>query len=440
MEALRPTNIVTEVGYVQRPDVSDEIDLGQLLRGLSKQWKVLAIAIVAGALLTLGYLFLSPPTYRIESVLRVPTINELGNIADQSLIDVKPSFAFQRVVNQIVSPDLQIKAFRESQLLKVLGVENEPTLEQKFLGIRNQLSVTRIKHDYYELGKNEKSPIKELTVSIESSSPEGAVDFLQRLVAMSADSAMDLFGSDVRSVKENRIRKVKGQLNALASALEINRLAEIRRLEAANQALVVKLRQQFDLLISKAKKDRLNQIVRLHEAITTANTLNIVDPVFWDDFRPDRATSQITNDLAGTDDRLPLYFQGTRILNAELARLENRKDDKPFISELPNLEKQIFELENDPKIAALKARQDDSIYIEKYNQLQTELADLLSQPVEFSGAQMAVVTQGAFVPGQSTRNPVLYLAVGVLLSFFLGLIVALARLSMQQNHIDKMPE
>jgi LPS O-antigen subunit length determinant protein (WzzB/FepE family) len=364
----------------------------------------------------------------------------LGDIADQNLVDVKPSTAFLRVVNQIVSPDLQINAFRESQLFEVLGDENEATLEQKFSGVRNQLSVTRIRHDYYELGKDEKSPMQELTVSIESDEPEGAVDFLQRLVAMSADSAIDLFTSDVRTVKENRVQEVKGQLNILASAVENNRLAEIRRLEAANQESIVKLQQQVDLQVSKAKKDRLNQIIRLQEAITTANALNLVDPVTWDDLRPSRDTSQITNELAGTDDRLPLYFQGTRILNAELARLESRKDDKPFIGELSKLEKQISELENDPKIAALKARQDDSIYIEKYNQLQTELADLLSQPIEFSGAQMAVVTQGAFVPGQSTRNPVLYLAVGILLSFFIGLIVALALLSMKPDHSEQIPQ
>lgn len=440
MEVLKPTNIVTEVGYVQRPDVSDEIDLGQLLRGLAKEWKVICGAILAGAILTVAYLYLSSPTYRIESVLRVPTLNELGAITDQNLIDIKPNSAFQRVVNQIVSPDLQIKALKGSQLFGVSGDEKEQTIEQKLSRIRNEISVTRIRHDYYELGKDEKPPIKELTVSIGSANPEAAVDFLQRLIAMSADSAMAQFNADVRTVKESRVLQVKGQLSALTSAVENNRMAEISRLEAANQVLIAEFQQQVDLLVSKAKKDRLNQIIRLQEAITTAKTLDIVDPVTWDDLRPSRDTSQITNELAGTDDKLPLYFQGTRILNAELGRLEGRKDDRPFLGALSKLEKQISELENDPKIAALKTRQDDSIYIEKYNQLQTELADLLSQPVQFSGAQMAVVTQGAFVPGQSTRNSVLYLAVGILLSFFIGLIVALALLSMKPNHSEQIPQ
>lgn len=440
MEALRPTNIVTEVAYVQRPDLSDEIDLGQLLRGLSKEWSIIAIAIMAGALLTLAHLFLSPPTYRVESELRVPTINELGDIADQNLIDIKPDTALQRVINQIVSPDVQIRALLESRLLDNAYDGNEQLLKQQIADIRNRISLTRIRHEHYELGKDEKTPINELVVSIESSNPEAAVDFLQRLVIMSADSSMDLFTSDVRTVKENRVRQVKGQLNALASAVENNRLAEILRLEAANKEFIAQHQQQIDLLIRKAKKDRLNEIVRLREANMTANTLNLTDPVSWDDLRPNRDASQITNELAGTDERLPLYFQGTRILNAELARLESRKDDRPFISELPELEKQISELENDTKIAALKARQDDSIYIKKYNLLQTELADLLSQPVQFSGAQMAVVTQAPFVPGQSTRNSAYILAAGILLSIFVGLIVALVRLSMRQNHIEQVAQ
>jgi len=353
---------------------------------------------------------------------------------------MNPNSAFQRVVDQIVSPDLQIKALKGSQLFGISGDEKEQTIEQKLSGIRNQLSVSRIRHDYYELGKDEKTPIKELIVSIESAKPEAAVDFLQRLVAMSADSAMDLFTSDVRTIKENRIQQVKDQLNAQARAVENNRLAEIGRLEAKNQELISGLRQQIDLLVSKAKKDRLNKISRLQEATTIASALNLIDPVFWDDLRPSRETSPITNELVGTNDRLPLYFQGTRILDAELTRLESRKDDRPFIGVLSNLEKQIIELENDPKIAALKARQDDGIYIEKYNQLQTELADLLSQAVQFSGARMAVVTQDAFVPGQSSRNSVRYLAVGILLSFFIGLIVALALISMKQDHSEQIPQ
>lgn len=438
MEALRPTNIVTEVAYVQHPDSSDEIDLGQLLRGLAKEWKVIAIAIVAGVLLTLAYLYISPPTYRVESVLRVPTINELGDVADQRLIDIKPDAAFQRVISQIVSPDLQIKALRESRLLNDLSDGNEQALKQQFSGIRNQISLSRIRHEYYELGKDEKTPINELVLAIESHNPEAAVDFLQRLVAMSADSAIDLFTSDVSAVKENRLQHVKGQLKTLASAVESNRMAEIRRLEAMNQEQIANFQQQVDLLVGKAKKDRLNRIIRLQEAISTAEMLNLVDPVTWDDLRPGHDASQITNELAGTDASLPLYFQGTRILNAELARLESRKNDRPFIGELSKLEKQISELENDPKIAALKARQDDTIYVEKYNQLQTELADLSSQPAQFTGAQMAVVSQGAFVPGHSTRNSVNYLVVAIILSLFGGLLIVLVRLSMQQNNIEQI--
>ena len=199
------------------------------------------------------------------------------------------------------------------------------------------------------------------------------------------------------------------------------------RLREANQEMIFGLQQQIDLKISKAKKDRENRIVQLSEALKTATQLGIKEPVTWDDLRPLRKSTQITNELGDKDSTVPLYFRGSRLINAELVQLKERKDDKPFIGGLTELEAKIIEIQNDPKIVALQSRANDTIYIEKYDELQRQLADLIEQPTQFENVQMAIVVQPALIPSRAMRNSMLIVLIGIFLTGFLALIVALIR-------------
>ena len=103
--------------------------------------------------------------------------------------------------------------------------------------------------------------------------------------------------------------------------------------------------------------------------------------------------------------------------------------------------KQILEFQDDQKIAALKSRENDMIYVEKYDDLQRRLTDLLEQQAQFKNSQTAIVTQPALVPTRPMRSLGRIVLVGVFLSGFLALMVALVRVSIRNSNLrqNEMP-
>jgi LPS O-antigen subunit length determinant protein (WzzB/FepE family) len=190
---------------------------------------------------------------------------------------------------------------------------------------------------------------------------------------------------------------------------------------------------QIEVRLEQARLDRENRIVQLQEALQTATRLGIEEPVTWDDLRPLRKSTQVINEFGESKESSPDYFRGTRLLSAELARLQERQDDRPFVGGLTELEKQIVEIQNDPQLAALKARPDDTIYVKQFDELQRQLTDLLKKPTEFDNAQMAVVTQPAEVAAAPIRSPLLIFAVGVFLAGLLALFVAMIRIALRNS-------
>ncbi len=76
-------------------------------------------------------------------------------------------------------------------------------------------------------------------------------------------------------------------------------------------------------------------------------------------------------------------------------------------------------------MAALKA-------LEKYDELQRILSQMIQVPIRFDNVQLAVVSQRAVIHPKPIRNPVLIFLVGVVLSGFLALFLALIRSSLSK--------
>lgn len=424
-----PEHESENVVYVTDPSV-DEIDLGALVRNLFAEWKAILLVMIIGLVLSVVGSYVLTRSHTVEAVVRLPSANELGDIHDQNLIEISPDKALTLFVDQLNSPDNQVKVFEKSELFEELSEDSLLTPAQIFSDVRSELSVNRVKHDYYELEKDEKTPFKEVSVALVSSEPQLAADYIRLFINQAEEMALAELFNDIAVIKDNRIQKIKEQLESLTLAADASRQAQIARLEEKNQESIAGLQMQIELEISTAKKNRENQMIRVKEALTTAEALNIVDPVTWDDLRTKRINPQITNEFGGTDKSIPHYFQGTRILSAELNRLTSRLDDRPFIKDLTGLEKQIEALVNDPKIAALKARKDDTIYIEKFDEMQRKLSELIQTPIQFNNVHLAVVSQQPVVSPKPTRNPYTIIIVGLFLSGILALFIALIRISL----------
>jgi len=423
---------VSEQVHYQQP-ASDEIYLGDLIRSLYREWKVLAVVMafgIIGAIVVASYL---SRTYLIEAMLRVPTVDELGELAEQNIIEISPQLAMKGVVEQLVAADAVKGSLENSNWWKEKADKDGLSAALVATGILKNLSVVVARHDYYELEKNEKAPFQNIKISLPSSEPEAAAEFVQTLIKNAHERAVTNFSSDVIHLKNAQVSRIKEQLNSLSLAAKQSREARIKRLQESNQLAIATLQLQIDSNLRKARQDRENRIIRLQEALKTAAQLGINEPVTWDDLRPLRKSTQVINELGNGDNTLPDYFRGTRLLQAEFTQLKEREDDKPFVGDLTEFEKQIIKIQNDPALAALKARVDDSIYVEQYDDLQRKMTDLLEQPTEFSNAQMVVVTQPAQVPSKSIRNPVLIFIIGIFLSGFFALIVGMICISVRNS-------
>ena len=412
--------------------VSDEINLGDLLRALFREWRLLALVMAIGILCALAAASYLSRTYLVEAVLRVPNVNEMGQLTEQDIVQVSPQTALENVVEKLVAPDVVQATLQNSNWPRAIA-EKERSVASVAMGILEDLSVVLVKHDYYQLEKNEKTPFRNIRISLPSSEPEEAAAFVQSLIENAHAKALANLSNDVSRVKNNRINSIEEKLNSLSLAARQSREAEIKRLEEQNRQAIAALQLQIAVKLDKARQDRENQITQLQEALQTAERLGIEEPVTWDDLRPLRKSTQVINEIGNGKDSSPDYFRGTRLLSAELARLQERQDDRPFVGGLTELEKQIVEIQNDPQLAALKARPDDTIYVKQFDELQRQLTDLLKKPTEFDNAQMAVVTQPAEVAAAPIRSPLLIFAVGVFLAGLLALFVAMIRIALRNS-------
>ncbi len=425
------------VVYVREPEY-DEIDLREIIRNLFSEWKFFLLVMVCGLLLSVMFAFYLSRSFSVEAIIRLPSVDMLGDIGEQNLLALTPEQALARVVDQVTAPDNQLKAFASSSLYTELAKGSELTPMQIFSSIRRVLSVSRVKHAYYELAKTEKTPFKEVKVSIVSSSPELAAEYIKTLVDYAQKQALSHISNDISATKNNQLKVIQKRLNFLSSAAASSRKAEIKRLQEINNEAIARLRLQIELQLSNAKKKRENQIIQVQEALVTARALEIVDPVTWDDLRSSRKLTQITNEFGSKDKTEPRYFQGTRILAAELSRLSSRQSDRPFLNNITDIEKQIAELENDPKIVMLEQRQDDSIYIEKYDELQRQLSEIAKVPTVFQKVQLAHVSQQPTISPQPTRNPYLIIILGVMAFGIFAFIATLIKASLKNSRATKL--
>lgn len=414
---------------------NDEINLGDLIRNLIREWKTMAVVMVIGVISAIAIALYQPKVYLVETSLRIPGVSEMGDLQEQNILKITPVMALRRFVDQLRAADILEETLERSSWSKELPANSALDVSQKIKGLINQLSVAVVRHDFYELEKGEKAPFKEINVSLQSTEPKIAAEFLRLLIKNAQDGALVSFSNDISRIKNTRVSKIREQLRSLTLAAKQSRQAEISRLKEANQESIARLKQQIDLKIRQAIQDRENRIVQLSEALKIATELEIREPVIWDDLRPLRKSTQITNEIGDNDSSAPLYFRGTRLLNAELVQLKERKDDKPFIVGLTELEKQILEFQDDQKIVALMSRENDMIYVEKYDDLQRQLSDLLEQQAQFENSQTAIVTQPALVPTRPMGSFRRIILGGVLLSGFLALMVALIRVSMRNSNL-----
>lgn len=139
-------------------------------------------------------------------------------------------------------------------------------------------------------------------------------------------------------------------------AATINKIAAGARIRSD---AIAKLRIEIEARRNQQEKTRKDQIVVFGEQARIAETLGIKDPVTVQSLSLSGQTSPGTSAqvIAGEQ---PMYLQGSTALEEQINLLNKRSDDDPFITELRELERQIYLLENNNDSERLTQLLDES--------------------------------------------------------------------------------
>ena len=416
-----------------RPQSTDEIDLGELIRKLIGEWKLVTAITLFGAFASVVIALQQASIYRVEAIIAAPSISELGAMVDQTLVPITGEKAMERVVEELFSVKNQNIVFGQSELFKITSQDNSSNLNTLFANAVQELSIKRVEREFYTLADDQRAPFKEVSIVLDSAHAGQAALYVNALATRALALAFETFKEDASARKFDKITKLETAIIALRDAAATARLADIKRLEEKNNLTRDELLLELALLEQQAKTNRLKRIAQLDEAITTAAGLKITEPVTWEDLRPASSNAQIFNDLSGATQGQPLYFQGTRLLAAERDMLQARTNDLLYVGKSAELQFQLQQLAVDPKIAALKLRGDDTIYIANYDALQTELSVLKNLPTDYPIARMATLIQPAIRSTKPIKpNRKLIAVAGTILAGFLGLFLALIRIAIKK--------
>jgi chain length determinant protein (polysaccharide antigen chain regulator) len=416
-----------------RPENSDEIDLGELLRKLIGEWKLVTAVTLLGAVASVVIALQQTSIYRVEAILTAPSIAELGAMIDQQLVPIDSEKAMEKVVEGLFSVQNQRTVFEQSELLRVSSLNSETNANELFNDITKSLLINRIDREFYSMTGTDRPPFKEVSVSFESPNAPEAAEFVNALAVKALATALKTFKEDALARKSDQINQITTDLKGLEDAAKQSRLAEITRLEEANSLASETLQLELRLLQEQAKSDRLRRIAQLEEAIITASGLKIVEPMSWETLRPAKSIASGQNTVSAVAETQPLYFQGTRLLTAERDMLIARTNDQLYLTGAAELRLELKQLATDPKIASLKQRKNDAIYIENYDELISKQSVLTNLSVEFSIARMATLAQPAIASTQPVKpNRKLIAVAGTVLAGFLGLFFALIRIAIKK--------
>lgn len=409
----------------------DEIDLALLIRNIVHQWKLILLITTLVTALGIGYAVMQPSVYQIEATLAAPTIADLGRMTEQDLLEITPKVALDRAVQTLLSPKKQSEVFKQSELAAKLSKDSDLSTDQLFLNLHSNLNIDRIDHDVFVNQELADDLRKEIHLTLESTYPAEATAFVRSLIDNALSQTVEDIQVDVSVKRAEGIQSLQEELNALTTSVKASREAEIARMEESNAQKIKQLELNMRLMETEAREKRLNRIDVLKEALKTAQTLNITEPVVWISDSPNQNNALTPMALNWMKENYPEFYRGTKHLNAEINMLQERENDLIYLDDYTETKAQIAQIKSDPELAALKSRKNDTIYIPNYNELRTQIANIQRQPSDFPNAIVANIIQPAIVPSQPFKpNHKLIAVAGAVLGAFLALFIALVRLAM----------
>ncbi|MEK0363751.1 LPS O-antigen chain length determinant protein WzzB [Pseudomonas sp. CBC3] len=300
----------------------DEIDLVELFKGLWKQKLIIIGVTIAVTACAAAYAYLARPIYEAHATVLPPLLSDITaynagrNVPayradrDNSTEGLQKTFSTEDVyavfTRNLNSLSLRRAFFKDVYLPSFLDGQSaaDDRLWTSFNDLLSIKAPDKQQPDMYE-------------VKVEHHDPEQAAAWVNDLVSRASVAA-----------KSDMQRNVMSEINTRIRSTE-RRIASLR---------------------STASQRRQDRIAVLQEALVVAKAVGMITP------QVTAGHTSSSDELAQFVDGSLTYMRGAKAIEAELAVLETRKSDDPFIPELRRLQEELSFLntiEIDPSTVAV---------------------------------------------------------------------------------------
>ena len=128
--------------------------------------------------------------------------------------------------------------------------------------------------------------------------------------------------------------------------LEIEAKNRVQAMRDAQDIAVLVLMTKITAAKQEADAKRLDMIARLREEAIIAKSLEIEKPIVVQSVPITNGQQQTPSIGFGVPQN---YLQGYKALDQQIQSLEKRDDNSPYVDHLRSLERQLYEVKNDPK-------------------------------------------------------------------------------------------
>lgn len=344
---------------------NDEIDLFELAQVLWIRRKMIIGITALFTLLAILYAqFIATPIYTVHSVLRPASLKNLEILNSANIIKISPTRALYNVGAELDSYDTRLRFFREhTDLFEPLRNPDE-TLEQSFERF-NEKAFALIRPERPQDGSE---PIHFVRLSLEYPNKIDGVIILNKFVEFAINEEKKQIQDDFKAILNNKIDLLDRQLIALRTQYQADKEAKITHILEQDALKRAQLTDELEAVRQELKRNRLNRLKELQEAINIASALGIHKPTL---------PTQLGRNLAETlsfyadfsNQQPPLYFMGTEALEAEYQALANREDDDFTSRRITEIKKELQLLEDNRQIELLKARENEDLFIAEQAEL-----------------------------------------------------------------------
>lgn len=277
------------VAYQSQSAYADEISLVDIVRVLLRR-KMLIFGIMAIVAFLGGiYAFSQERVYQVETLLLPPSY---GNVEQLKVLN-NGNDVFTSFVATINSRKLKKSFFNDSNLVEILSDKPAQTLTDKDI------------NDLFE-GFSKSIKVKGTKVTLEGTHKEKIGPLLDGLVVMANQETIKQLVKNIELQIDSKINNIRRSISSKRSIY---------------------------------KQRRRDELARLEEALEIAKNLGIHE------FNSISSTPLKNNSLSIYTQPEKTYIRGTKVIQAEINTLKNRKSDDPYINGLRDLQEEITSLE-----------------------------------------------------------------------------------------------